>query len=152
MCPPHGAAPSPFCDGVPVMQGTPATYRLLLVDDAAPVREALRWALEEAADLAVVGEAADGIEAIGQATALEPDAVILDIALPWMDGFAVSRALKSLRHPPVVVFLSVHGDPTSVRRGVEAGGDGFVQKGSGLSELVAELRRALASRPGRDDP
>jgi DNA-binding NarL/FixJ family response regulator len=135
----------------PAMSALPATYRLLLVDDAPTVREALRWALEDAADLAVVGEAGDGIEAIERARELAPDAVVLDIELPWLDGYAVARALKSLPGPPVVIFLSVHGDSASIRRAAESGGDGFVQKGSGLVALIDELRRLLGGRRPADD-
>jgi two-component system response regulator EvgA len=124
-----------------------AAYRLLLVDDVPAVREALRWALEETDDLAVIGEAGDGIAALDQARELAPDAVVLDIELPWLDGYAVARALKSLDRPPVIVFLSMHGDAASMRRSVEAGGDGFVQKGSGLAPLIDELRRLLGKRP-----
>jgi DNA-binding NarL/FixJ family response regulator len=129
------------------MESHQSSYRLLLVDDVPAVREALRWALEETIDLAVVGEAGDGMEALDRARELTPDAVVLDIELPWLDGYAVARALKSLDPPPVVVFLSMHGDPASVRRSVEAGGDGFVEKGRGLGPLIAELRRLLTDRP-----
>jgi two-component system response regulator EvgA len=129
------------------MERHPAVYRLLLVDDVPAVREALCWALEETDDLAVVGEAGDGLSALDLARDLAPDAVVLDIALPWLDGYAVARALKSLDRPPVVIFLSMHGDPASIRRSIEAGGDGFVQKSNGLAPLIEELRRLLKQRP-----
>lgn len=135
------------CDGGCAMERHPAVYRLLLVDDVPAVREALCWALEETDDLAVVGEAGDGLSALDLARDLAPDAVVLDIALPWLDGYAVARALKSLDRPPVVIFLSMHGDPASIRRSIEAGGDGFVQKSNGLAPLIEELRRLLKQRP-----
>jgi DNA-binding NarL/FixJ family response regulator len=129
------------------MESQHRRYRVLIVDDVPEVREALRWALENEADLVVVGEAGDGVEALDRAAALAPDVVILDIELPRLDGYAVTRALRAAAHPPVVVFLSVHTDPLSRRRGVEAGGSGFAEKGVGWPAFIAEVRRALAERP-----
>jgi CheY-like chemotaxis protein len=77
--------------------------------------------------------------------------VILDVELPTLDGYAVTRALKASAHPPVIVFLTVHSGLQSRRRAAEAGGDGFAEKGAGWPALIAELRRALASRPLRRD-
>jgi DNA-binding NarL/FixJ family response regulator len=68
---------------------------VLIADAAASVREALRWALESEAELSVVGEAADGADALRQALALAPDVVILGTDLPVEDGFAVTRALRA---------------------------------------------------------
>ncbi|HEX5504283.1 MAG TPA: response regulator transcription factor [Thermomicrobiales bacterium] len=121
--------------------------RVLLVDDAPGVREALRWALEGEPDLAVVGEAGDGDEALRHAADLRPDVVILDVALPGADGYAVARALKAATWAPAVVFLTVHGDAASRQRGAAAGGDGFVAKGAGWAALLTEVRRVVAG-PG----
>ena len=78
--------------------------------------------------------------------------VILDIELPKLDGYAVTRALKASAHPPVIVFLTVHSGRQSRRRAAEAGGDGFAEKGAGWPALIAEVRRALAGRPPRHRP
>src|SRR5882672_9487669 len=85
-----------------------APHTVLLVDDSPAVREAMRWALENAPDFAVVGEAGDAEEALECAAALHPEVVLLDIELPGEDGYAVSRALKAKSAAPIVVFLSVH--------------------------------------------
>lgn len=132
--------------------GQPSAYRVLIVDDAPAVRESLRWAFDDTPDLIVVGEAGDGIEAIDRAYELEPDVVILDIELPRLDGYAVARWLKHSARPPVVVFLTIHSDSISRRRGAEAGGDGFAEKGIGWSALIGQIRQALAGRrhPGGD--
>lgn len=122
----------------------PPPYKVLIVDDVSAVREALHWAFEDIADFVVVGEAGNGAEAIERTTALGPDVVILDIELPDLDGYAVARLLKALFAPPLVVFLSVHNDPVSRQRGLEAGGDGFVAKGAGWPVLIAQIRRLLA--------
>jgi DNA-binding NarL/FixJ family response regulator len=115
-------------------------HKVLIVDDAPSVREALRYALDDESDLQVVGEASDGLTAIEHASKLAPDVVILDIELPKRDGYTVARSLKKLPHPPVVIFLSVHGDASSRQRGTEAGGDGFVEKGSGWAALIEQIR------------
>ena len=125
-----------------------ATYRVLICDDVPAVREALRWAFEDEADLVIVGEACDGAELLNQAAQLTPDVVILDIELPTLDGYAVARRLKTFRPPPVVIFLTVHCGPGARQRAMEAGGDGCVEKGTGWPELIAQMRYLLAARPG----
>src|ERR1051325_5354180 len=70
------------------------------------VREAMRWALENAPDFSVIGEADDAAEALEQTAMLHPDVVLLDIELPDLDGYAVSRALKAGSSAPIVVFLT----------------------------------------------
>lgn len=122
-------------------------YSVLLVDDVASVRESLRYLLELEDDLTVVGEAGDGRAALRCAAELQPDVVILDIELPDVDGFAVTRSLKALPHPPIVILLSVHGDPLSRWRGLDAGSDGFIEKGADWPTIVAQVRRALQLIP-----
>jgi len=121
----------------------PANSRILIVDDAQAVRESLSWLLEDEPGLTVVGDASNGLDAINQTVKLQPDLVILDIELPDTDGFSVTRQLKSLPHPPLVVLLSVHSDSISKQRGADAGSDAYVEKGLGWSELVAVLQSIL---------
>jgi DNA-binding NarL/FixJ family response regulator len=121
-------------------------YRVLLVDDVPEVREALQWALETESDLVVVGEAGTGADALTCAMSLTPDVVILDIELPAPDGYAVTRAVKALAHPLIIVFLTVHSDPLSRRWAAEAGGDGFAEKEAGWPALITEVRRTLTAR------
>jgi len=120
--------------------------RILIVDDAAAVRESLGWLLLDEPNLAVVGDAADGSEAVRLALKLEPDLVILDIELPDTDGFSVTRQLKALPRPPLVVLLSIHSDDLSRQRGVQAGCDAFVEKGLGWPRLLAVLQEVLNAR------
>jgi DNA-binding NarL/FixJ family response regulator len=119
-------------------------YRVLLVDDAAAVREGLRWLLENEPELAVIGEAATGLEAVQQTAVLQPDVVILDIEMPAMNGFEVSRALKALPAPPRIFFLSVHTDPAVRAQALAAGADGFIEKSAGAMALLLALKEALA--------
>ena len=118
-------------------------YRILIVDDIPAVRESLSWLLLDQPGLAVVGDASDGSGAIRQALKLDPDLVILDIELPDLDGFNVTRQLKALPHPPLVVLLSIHSDDLSRQRGVQAGCDAFVEKGLGWPGLLAVLQEVL---------
>ena len=124
----------------------PAPITVLLVDDSPAVCQALGWALEEAADLVVVGQAQEGDQALRRAAELRPDAVILDIELPRKDGFSVARALKASSHPPVVIFLSVHNDPWSRQLAAEAGADAFAEKGLGWAVLIGQIRKSITLR------
>lgn len=115
--------------------------RVLIVDDMPAVREALRWVLEETTDLIVVGEAHDGVEALEMAARLRPDIVVLDIELPRLDGYAVTRMLKARAQPPLIIFLTVHSDTSSRQRGKDVGVDAFVEKGAGWARLLAQMRQ-----------
>jgi DNA-binding NarL/FixJ family response regulator len=116
------------------------------VDDAPAVCEALCWAFEDEADFAIVGAVGDGQQALDQARDLMPDVVILDIELPDLDGYGVARALKASAQPPVVIFLSVHGDVASRAQAQAAGGDSFVEKGQGWPVLITQVRKLLSSQ------
>jgi DNA-binding NarL/FixJ family response regulator len=123
-----------------------AKSRVLIVDDAPTVRESLGWLLQDEPDLILVGDASNGSDAISLAIKLKPDLVILDIELPDKDGFDVTRQLKGLPTPPLVVLLSIHGDLVSRQRGTDAGCDAFVEKGSNWPALLAVLKEVLQSR------
>ncbi len=103
----------------------------------------MTWLLLDEPGLTVVGDAADGSEAIRLALDLHPDLVILDIELPDMNGFHVTRQLKVLPRPPLVVLLSIHSDDLSKQRGIQAGCDAFVEKGLGWTGLLAVLQKLL---------
>ena len=115
--------------------------RILIVDDSQAVRESLGWLLRDESNLTVVGEAANGLDAIRLALKLKPDIVILDIELPDTDGFFVTQELKKMSEPPLVVLLSIHGDIISKQRGVLAGCDAFVEKGTSWPNLLAILQK-----------
>ena len=125
--------------------------RILIVDDAPAVRESLGWLLDDESGLTVVGNASSGSDAISQAVKLQPDLVILDIELPDTDGFTVTRQLKALPHPPLVVLLSIHSDALYKQRGVEAGCDAYVEKGQGWPLLLTVLQKVLAERSSGSD-
>lgn len=121
----------------------PPESRILIVDDAPAVRESLGWLLEDEPSLTVVGTASNGSEAISQTTKLKPEVVILDIELPDTDGFVITRQLKAMPNPPLVILLSVHGDAQSKQRGAQAGCDAYVEKGAGWTMLLKVLQEVL---------
>jgi two-component system, NarL family, response regulator NreC len=118
-------------------------YRVLLADDAASVRQGLRWLLENEPELLVIGEAATGLETVRQTVALQPDVVILDIEMPAMDGFEVARSLKALPAPPLIFFLSVHTDPAVHAQAFASGADGFIEKSAAGMALLLALKEIL---------
>jgi CheY-like chemotaxis protein len=122
-------------------------FRILIVDDSPAVCESLGWLLRDEPGLTVAGDAANGSDAIREAVKLDPDVVILDIELPDTDGFTVTRQLKALQNPPLVVLLSIHNDALSKQRGREAGCDAFVEKASGWPKLITVLKKVLADHP-----
>jgi DNA-binding NarL/FixJ family response regulator len=122
--------------------------RVLIVDDVAAVREALRLLLGEEPGFEVVGEAADGEEALRQVEALHPDLVLMDLEMPRHGGLLAIRELCLLPHPPRIVAMSVYGaDDTARTRALAAGASVFVEKGATLAEVVAALRGALPAGP-----
>jgi SARP family transcriptional regulator, regulator of embCAB operon len=116
--------------------------RVLIVDDVAAVREALRLLLSEEPGLEVVGEAADGHEALELAAALRPDLVLLDLEMPRLDGLAVIPRLRAQPYPPQIVAMSMHAADDGARA-LAAGAARYVEKGAALQDVVAALRSAL---------
>jgi two-component system response regulator AlgR len=88
----------------------PDKLRALIVDDEAPARERLRRMLEELGDVAVVGEATNGAEALARCAALDPDVVLLDVRMPGMDGVEAARHLVALEEPPAVIFTTAYDE------------------------------------------
>lgn len=116
-----------------------AGQRVLIVDDNAEVRRELRTLLPLAGDLEVVGEAADGLEAIRLAEALRPQAILLDLQMPVLDGYASARRIKDRWPACRVVAFTVHDDEATRQKASQAGVDVFLVKGSPLGVLVEAL-------------
>ena len=113
--------------------------RIVIVDDAADVRRDLRLLLE-IAGLEVVGEAADGREAIEKAALLSPDVVVSDLAMPLLDGYAAAAAIRAALPQCRLVALSIYSDDSGRRKARAAGFDAFVVKGAPLLELLGAIR------------
>jgi two-component system response regulator DesR len=113
--------------------------RVLVVDDRRQVRQDLRDILPLAGDFEVVGEAANGLEAVQLAVALQPEAVLLDLEMPVMDGYRAAAQIKAMCPTCRVVALTVHGDEAARRRALESGVNAFIVKGAPISFLVEAL-------------
>jgi len=120
--------------------------RVLIADDHGIVRAGLRVVLERAPDLTIAGEAADGREAVEWMASHEADVVVMDVAMPGLNG--IEAAAQILRRRPAcrVVMLSMHSDETYVLRCLRAGACGYVLKESAEGELIDAVRAALAGR------
>ncbi len=116
--------------------------RVLLVDDQSVVRRALRVRFHLEPDLEVVGEASTGREALLLAQTLTPDVVLMDIAMPEMDGIEVTAALRRVVPQSVVVILSIHDDAQTRERAQAAGAVAFVEKRGATDTLLSAIRQA----------
>lgn len=114
--------------------------RILLCDDHAIVRAGLRVLLEGEPDVAVVGEASDGHDAVEKAQQLLPDIVLLDLSMPGGNGSEAITRLRTAVPRTRVLVLSMHGAPEFVRPALRAGASGYIVKGSGLTDLLSALR------------
>ena len=122
------------------------SIRVLLADDQAMIRGGLRLILDDQPDLTVVGEAADGTEAIRLARQLRPDVCLVDIRMPGHDGIAVTRALAGagVRDPLRVVIVTTFDLDEYVYGALQAGAVGFVLKGASPALLIEAVRAAWA--------
>jgi len=122
--------------------------RLLLADDHALFREALRAALEREPDMAVVGEAEDGEQAVAQARALSPDVVLMDIVMPGLNGIEATRLLTrpgaTGEQALKVLALSSHRGRLIVDQALDAGALGYVNKAAGRDQLLRAIRAVAA--------
>jgi DNA-binding NarL/FixJ family response regulator len=116
-----------------------AGLRVLLVDDCESMRERVRWALERAG-MTVVGEAADGAEALTQAAARRPDVVLMDLHMPRMNGIEATRTLRLQQPGTRVVLWTGESDEQLASAVRDSGADGGLLKGIRTVELVAALR------------
>lgn len=121
-----------------------ATLRLLIAEDHALVRDGLRAWLETQPDLQLVGEAADGPEAIRLGLALQPDVALIDLLLPGADGVAVCRALAAGSPATRLVVLTSSEDEAPVIEAMKAGALGYLSKAMGAAELLEAVRLAAA--------
>ena len=114
--------------------------RVLVVDDAANLRELLTLLLEVEDDFEVVGTAADGRQAIDAAQALKPDVVLLDLAMPVMDGLQALPELRGLLPNSRIVIFSGFEHEALAEEALLAGADAYIEKGTSVTQLVTQLR------------
>lgn len=116
--------------------------RVMLVDDHAVVRQGLRTFLDLQEDITVVGEARDGVEALGLIQELEPDVVLMDLIMPRMDGIEAVRRMKAARPHIQIIILTSYGDDQKVFSAIRAGATGFLLKDVSPQDLAAAVHAA----------
>ena len=121
--------------------------RVLVVDDDALVRAALTMLLAGAADIKVVGEAADGREVEHAIAEHQPDVVLMDIRMPGMDGLAATEILRRRDRPPEVIVLTTFDADDHVLRALRAGASGFLLKDTPPANIVRAIRAVAVGEP-----
>jgi len=125
--------------------------RVVLADDHALVRQGLSLILEAQPDMQIVGQAGNGHEAVELAQKLKPDVVIMDVAMPGLNGIEATRRLAEALPRTRVLALSMHKDSVYVREILRAGARGYLLKDSGDADLIAAVR-AIAKGEGYISP
>lgn len=124
----------------------PKTIRVLVCDDHALFREGVKTILNSQPDIEVVGEAADGKEAVAQAIRLYPHVALMDISMPLLKGFDATRRIRKARPDSKVLILTVYDDEDLVARCLDAGAAGYVLKDSPPLQLVDAIRTVCAGQ------
>lgn len=117
--------------------------KVLLADDHAMIREGTKRILEESGNIEVIGEASDGAEAIRQATVLHPDVVLMDIAMPKLDGVKATQEIKEKLPSTAVLILSAYDDDAYLFPVLKAGAAGYLLKNCRGSELVDAVKAVI---------
>jgi len=120
--------------------------RILLAEDHAIMRTGLRLVLERQSDFRVVGEAADGREALAMAQKERPNVAVMDIGMPNLNGIEATRQICATVPDCAVVILSMHSDEGYVLRALKAGAKGYLLKESAESDLIAAVRAVAAGK------
>jgi DNA-binding NarL/FixJ family response regulator len=125
--------------------------RILLADDHAVVRQGFKMILQAQPDMEIVGEAGNGREAIELAEKFKPDVVVMDVAMPELNGIEATRRVTNAAPHTRVIALSMHKDSVYVREVLRAGARGYLLKDSGSDDLVSAVR-AIARGEGYLSP
>lgn len=122
------------------------SIRILLADDHTILRKGLRLLLEREPGFGVVGEASNGKEVVDAVSRHSPDVVIMDIAMPMMNGIEATKRIAEAYPKTAVVILSVHSDEAYVLRALKAGARGYLLKDSAESDLIQAVRAVTAGK------
>jgi len=120
--------------------------RILLADDHTIIRNGLRLLLERQPDFTVVGEASNGREAIELADLKNPDVIIMDVAMPIMNGIEATARITAAQSKIAVVILSMHSDESYILRSLRAGARGYLLKDSAEADLIGAVRAVAAGK------
>ncbi|HEX9695791.1 MAG TPA: HD domain-containing phosphohydrolase [Actinomycetota bacterium] len=122
----------------------PRRLRVVVTDDQSHMRVMLTHALSTGDEFDVVGQAADGGQAVELVEAMRPDVLLIDLAMPNMDGFEAIRRIRRRGNRVRILVLTSNGDRTSIAQAMECGADGYVLKGAGVEEIRVALRDVAA--------
>lgn len=122
------------------------TIRVVLADDHAVVRDGLRALLDAQPDIEVVGDAGSGVEAIKLVAKLQPHVVVMDIAMPELNGILASQEIMQLQPKTKIIILSMHSTSEHITRALQAGACGYLLKESAGSEVVDAVRTVQADQ------
>ena len=120
--------------------------RVLLADDHVIVRSGVRLLLDREPDMTVVGEAADGRSAVQLAVELNPDVVVMDVAMPNLNGIEATRQIAAANPDIALIILSMHSDEGYLLRALKAGARGYVLKDAPEGELISSIRAVHARK------
>jgi DNA-binding NarL/FixJ family response regulator len=123
----------------PLITGRKMTTKILLVDDSEPVRWDLCTVLTLSGDLEIVGEAANGLEAMRLTESLHPDVVLMDLEMPLMDGYEATRLIKALCPSCRIVALTIHSYDEARKKAYRSGVDAFIIKGAPVESIVQSI-------------
>jgi NarL family two-component system response regulator LiaR len=123
------------------------TIRVLIVDDHTIVRKGIRALLTEIAGIEVVGEAADGQEAVAQANSLRPDVILMDLAMPQMDGIEATRQIKTSQPESRILVMTSFATDDKVLPAIKAGALGYLLKESAPEDLVQAIHQIHRGEP-----
>lgn len=120
--------------------------RIFVVDDSEPFRRLVRSILGTSAELQVVGEAADGLEAVYKAQELRPDLILLDIGLPSLNGIEVAMRIFEIMPHPEIIFLTQESSADVVTRTLNLGAKGYIAKVNVIRDLLAAVETVVRGR------
>ena len=120
--------------------------RILIADDHGIVRTGLKLLLDRIGEMEVVGEAADGREAVRLAAELHPDIVIMDIAMPLLNGLQAAQAIRQ-NTPTGVIFVTMHTDESYILKALDAGARGYLLKDNADEDIERAVRAVAAGKP-----
>lgn len=126
------------------------TIQVLIADDHQVVRRGLSSLFEET-EITVIGEAADGNEAVEKALALKPDVILMDVRMPEADGLQAMSRLRTAAPDSRTIMLSMYDNPTYVARAVALGAWDYLMKDASREVLIETIRRVAAGEPARPD-
>ena len=120
--------------------------RIVIADDHPLMRQGLTQVIKMEPNLNVVGEAANGHDALMMIEELKPDVAILDVDMPHQDGFQVARELLANKNPAAIIFLTIHSEEQMFHAALDLGAKGYVLKDSAIDDIVTAINEVVAER------